>query len=238
MKRLEVTKRANLLRSQGEVAALDATVHALEEEDHFDDHDNGNLTDELLNVGVPQNNIEKTAGNESRSQGLPSNNLQLETQNNNDRIRNWDLRLESGQSNQGGQNSARVRFGEERMDHRFRNNALNNTEAPNNRQSASTGMPSNQPSALSDFRCSRAPSGPTATFPAASVPSVPLSALHGNSSNSESPNQTCRINTPDRSMSQESQLNYAVNRQLALSSLKGNVRAIKFNGKDKAAYAP
>ena len=39
-------------------------------------------------------------------------------------------------------------------------------------------------------------------------------------------------------MSHEGQLNYAVNRQLALSSLKGNVRAIKFNGKDKASYAP
>ena len=49
---------------------------------------------------------------------------------------------------------------------------------------------------------------------------------------------TPRIQTPDRSVSQESQMNYAVNRQLALSSLKGNIRAIKFDGKEKASYAP
>ena len=44
--------------------------------------------------------------------------------------------------------------------------------------------------------------------------------------------------TPERSISQEGQLNYSVNRQLALSSLKSNTRAIKFDGKDKASYSP
>ena len=33
-------------------------------------------------------------------------------------------------------------------------------------------------------------------------------------------------------------MNYSVNRQLALSSLKSNTRAIKFDGKDKASYSP
>ena len=47
-----------------------------------------------------------------------------------------------------------------------------------------------------------------------------------------------RVLTPERSISQEGQLNYSVNRQLALSSLKSNTRTNKFDGKDKASYCP
>ena len=129
-----------------------------------------------------------------------------------------------------------MRFGEERMDPRFRNNALNSTEASKNRQSSSTELPSDQLEALSEIRGSRAIPGPTSTFPNALVPNIPAHAIHGNSSNLASPNQIMRL-TPDRSMSQESQMNYAVNRQLALSSLKSNIKAIKFDGKDKGSYS-
>ena len=126
------------------------------------------------------------------------------------------------------------------MEHRFRNNALNNAEAPNNRQSASTEMPSNQAKALSGSRCSRALSGPTSTstFPTALVPHIPANAITGDSSTSESSKKTYAVHTPERSVSQESQVNYSVNRQLAMSSIKGNIRAIKFDGKDKASYSP
>ena len=48
---------------------------------------------------------------------------------------------------------------------------------------------------------------------------------------------TPKIQTPDRSISQESQMHYSVNRQLALSSLKSNTKAIKFDGKDKGSYS-
>ena len=76
--------------------------------------------------------MEEASENESRSRDLPTANRSLRNQPNDNKTRNWDLRLESDQSNQGGQNASRVQFGEERVDHRFRNSALNNTEAPIN----------------------------------------------------------------------------------------------------------
>ena len=75
MKQLQVTKRANMLRTKGKVAALDATVHALEEEEHFEEDDNGSIPGDRLNVGISQNNVEETAENERRSRDLPTNNL-------------------------------------------------------------------------------------------------------------------------------------------------------------------
>ena len=49
---------------------------------------------------------------------------------------------------------------------------------------------------------------------------------------------SARMLTPERIISQESQLHYSVNRQLALSSFKCNTKTIKFDGKDEAPYSP
>ena len=93
---------------------------------------------------------------------------------------------------------------------------FNNPGALHNRQSALRGAPSNQPRVISETRCSRVFSGPNSNFPATLSTSLPRNTIPGNSSNSESPNQLDRLQTPERGVSQENQMNYSVNRQLAM----------------------